>query len=136
EDTGGIELVAAQFGHQAASGVFVKSPVGEFLKALIAELLNELGIQRFLVGVVGLGGAAGLFLPAIPAGKTVVAMPLGPDVLDRAKHAPLHEVIGIVVEHVVMPLMADGQKQTFFLGLGDHFLALSDRAGHQFFGED
>src|SRR5260221_5128502 len=40
------------------------------------------------------------------------------------------------VEHAVMALVADGEEAIGFLGHADHFFALLDVPGHQFFTED
>ena len=68
-------------------------------------------------------------------------MPLGADVVDLADQALLDLIDRVVVQHAVVPLMADGEDDRIavrvaeLLGGTGHFLALADVVGHQLFGE-
>ena len=63
-------------------------------------------------------------------------MPEGADVADVAQHVVLDEVVGVVVEDRVMPLVADGQKSILLLGHANHFFTLRDIVGHQLFAQN
>ena len=91
-------------------------------------------ITDFAFLVAGLHFHRQRLLPTIAAGQ-VAAVPLGPDVVDFAEQAPLDHVDGVVVEHAVMPLVADGEVQIVLVGHAGHQLALGHVVGHQFFGQ-
>ena len=155
ENRAGVELVAAQLGHQAGAGAVVEPPADQLLQALVA-VLREVDVLIFL-GDVGLPAVEvddvagvvsnddrfalvveldGTVVVLGVSGGGVVAVPQGADVADRAEAAALHEVIGVVVEGRVVALVADGQNAVFLSGDAAHGLALANGVGHQLFGED
>ena len=68
--------------------------------------------------------------------RGVVAVPERPDVADVAQDVVLDQVIGVVVQDRVVPLVADGQQPVRLAGDLAHLLALGDRVRHQLLGED
>ncbi len=55
---------------------------------------------------------------------------------DVAQDVVLDQVIGVVVQDRVVPLVADGQQAVGLAGDLAHLLALGDRVRHQLLGED
>ena len=55
---------------------------------------------------------------------------------DVAEVVVLDQVVGVVVEHRVVPLVADRQEPVRLAGDAAHLLALADRVGHQLLAED
>ena len=63
-------------------------------------------------------------------------MPLGADEFDVAQQPLADDVVGVVVQDAIVPLVPDRQMQVLFLCLADQLFALRDVVGHQLFAED
>jgi hypothetical protein len=152
EDARGIELVAAEFGHQAAARAVVEPPSHQFFHALevvLAELVLQLVVvffqDRLEPAVAEFGGrladALGLLDDRLPVRRRrprprEIAVPERPDMVDVPEHTGVDQLGRVGVEHAVMPLVADREDAVCLLGNLDHLLALADGAGHQLLAQD
>src|SRR5258707_8668821 len=146
ENAARVELMAAQFRHQAAACPLVKAPAHEFFHALVAELADLAfeGVAILLLDLlppaVSNDDIARLWidddLAVFQLGLAVLSMPQGTDVADLAQQTRLQHFHGMSVEHAVVALVADGQDAIGLIGDLDHLLALADIPGHQLFAQD
>ncbi len=148
--------MAAELGHQPGARAVVEPPADELVEALVAVLgiidrlvlVGDRRLPRVLVedvalvildvdGVAGRLVVAGLAVRVLGQdGSGIVAMPEGADVADLAELAVLDEVVRVVVERRVVPLMADGEEPVLVVRDLDHLLALAHVVGHQLLAED
>ena len=105
EDAAGVHLMAAQLGHQSAARLVVEPPVDEPLHRLETVVLDA-AFECLADRSPGIA-----LLPTVAIGKAVIAVPLGADELDVAQQSLADDVVGVVVQHAVVPLMPDGQQQ-------------------------
>ena len=128
ENTAGVELVTAKFGHQASTGLAKQPPVNQLIERIEPPLLVEvLELSRIFGG--------DLLDPAVRTGEAVVAMPTSADELDVTQQPLGDQIIGIGIQHAVMPLVSNGEHLAGLTRDADHLLALLNAVRHQLFAQ-
>src|SRR5262249_15057158 len=125
QDAAGVELVAAQFGHQAFTGPLTDPPADQLFHALVTVPAE---VDVLILG--GNFGEPGVVVALLGAGTAtlgLVTMPERADVADVADDVPLGgDFQRVGVEVAVVPLVADRQHLAGLPGDAGHSLAVAD----------
>ena len=120
EPVGGVDLVAAELGHQALRVLPVQPPVEQVIPVGVTPLRGAVVGRRRL---------------ALAAPRTV-AMPGEPDVIDVAERARLDDaVVGGLVHRARQALIGDLEHSVVLARRGEHALAARDVPRHHLLAE-
>src|SRR5579875_2028777 len=150
EDATGIELMAAQFRHQAAACRLIQPPTDQLLDVIETILFEHVCLIVESVIIRACDGRE----PAVTEFRLrhvwdhcvfsrlgvkrpgEIAMPQSANVANVAEDASIDNLDDVSIEHTVMALMADREDAATLLGCADHLLALLDVPGHQLLGQN